>query len=55
MKKKKAMTPSTATRSVNCSNHRMPRNSLNYRDNYKKAHRKVRKSRTATSSRRKTA
>ena len=52
---KKAMTPSTATRSVNCSNHRMPRNSLNYRDNYKKAHRKVRKSQTVTSSRRKIA
>ena len=52
MKKKKTMTQS---RSVNCSNHRMPRNSLNYRDNYRKAHRKARKSAAAASSRKKTA
>ena len=45
---------STAMRSVNCSNHRMPRNSLNYRDNYRKAHKKVRKSQTATPSQKKT-
>ena len=51
---KKTTTLSTATRSVNCSNHKMPRNSLNYRDNYRKAHKKVRKSQTAMPSQKKT-
>ena len=55
MKKKKTTTLSTATRSVNCSNHKMPRNSLNYRDNYRKAHKKVRKSKVAVSCQKKTA
>ena len=54
MSRKKTMIQSTATKSVNFSNLRKPRNSLSYRDNYRKAHKKVRKSQTATSCQKKT-
>ena len=55
MKKKKNMIQSTAIQNVNSSNLKKPRNSLSYRDNYRKAHKKARKSKVAVSCQKKTA
>ena len=54
MKKKKNMTPSTAKQNESYLNLRMPRNSLTYKDNYRKVRRKARKSQVATSCQKKT-
>ena len=55
MKKKKNMIQSTAMLSVNSLNLKKPRNSLSYRDNYRKVHKKARKSKVAASCQKKTA
>lgn len=53
--KKKNMIQSTAIQNVSSLNLKKPRNSLSYRDNYRKAHKRARKSKVAASCQKKTA